>query len=262
MRLVTWNVNSLKARLPRVLELLDEHDPDVVCLQETKCAAEAFPHREFGMAGYTAVDHSAGRWNGVALLVRQDLEIDEVVHGLPGEPDEAEARWVEARVGGVSVVSTYVVNGRSPDHPMFAAKLHFFEAMRDRTRTLVAAGPTVVAGDLNVTRDDRDLWDPGAWAGSTHVTPEERAHLEAILALGLVDAWRQVAPDEVGYTWWDYRMGAFHRGMGMRLDYALVSEHLGVRTVRVDRSYRKNNRAGDKPSDHAPVLVELDRFEG
>lgn len=259
MRLVTWNVNSLAARMPRVFELLEQHDPDVVCLQETKCAAEAFPHLELGMAGYVAVEHSAGRWNGVALLVREDLEVDRVVRGLEGEPDGDEARWIEARVGGVQVVSTYVVNGRSPDHPMFAAKLAFFEAARDRARTLVASGPTVVAGDLNVTRDDRDVWDPAAFVGATHVTPEERAHFEAILAVGLADAWRVVEPDTVGFTWWDYRAGAFHRGLGMRLDYALVSRHLGVRGVAVDRSFRKNNRAGDKPSDHAPVVVDLER---
>ncbi|MFA9432122.1 exodeoxyribonuclease III [Egicoccus sp. AB-alg2] len=259
MRLVTWNVNSLNARMPRVFELLDQHDPDVVCLQETKTAAEAFPHLEFGMAGYHAVEHSAGRWNGVALLVREDLEVDRVVRGLDGEPDVQEARWVEARVGGVQVVSTYVVNGRTPDHPMFAAKLAFLDAARDRTRQLVAAGPTVIAGDLNVARDDRDVWDPAVFRGSTHVTPEERAHFEAILAVGLVDAYREVEPDGTGFTWWDYRMGAFHRGMGMRLDYALVSHHLGIRNVVVDRNFRKNNRAGDKPSDHAPLLVDLDR---
>ena len=260
MRLVTWNVNSLKARMPRVFELLEEHDPDVVCLQETKCAAEAFPHLEFAMAGYTAVEHSAGRWNGVALLVREDLEIDQVVRGLEDEPDAAEARWVEARVGGVQVVSTYVVNGRTPDHPMFAAKLGFFEAARDRARRLVRSGPTVIAGDLNVTRDDRDVWNPAAFVGSTHVTPEERAHFEALLALGLVDAYREVEPEAVGFTWWDYRAGALHKNLGMRLDYALVSEHLGVRNVVIDRNFRKNNRAGDKPSDHAPVLVDLERL--
>jgi exodeoxyribonuclease-3 len=259
VRLVTWNVNSLSARMPRVFELLEAHDPDVVCLQETKCGPQAFPHLELAMAGYHAIDHSGGRWNGVALLVRDDIEVDEVVRGLPGEPDGDEARWVEARVGGVSVVSIYVVNGRHPAHPMFAAKLAFFDAMRERARSLVALGPTVIAGDLNVTRDDRDVWDPAAFAGASHVTPEERGHLEAILDVGLVDAWREVAPDETGFTWWDYRMGAFHRGMGMRLDYALVSEHLRVRDVVVDRSFRKQNRAGDKPSDHAPVRIDLER---
>ncbi|MFA9447152.1 exodeoxyribonuclease III [Egicoccus sp. AB-alg6-2] len=259
MRLVTWNVNSLKARMPRVFELLDAHDPDVVCLQETKCAAEAFPHLEFAMAGYHAVEHSAGRWNGVALLVRDDLEVDQVVRGLVGEPDVAEARWIEARVGGVQVVSAYVVNGRRPDHPMFAAKLAFFDAIRDRARSLVAGGPTVIAGDLNVTRDDRDVWDPAAFLGATHVTPEERAHFESVLAVGLVDAYREVEPDGTGFTWWDYRMGALHKNLGMRLDYALVSSHLAVRNVVVDRTFRKNNQAGDKPSDHAPLLVDVER---
>ena len=259
MRLVSWNVNSLGARLPRVFELLEQHDPDVVCLQETKTAPEAFPHLEFAMAGYQAVEHSAGRWNGVALLVREDLEVTDVVRGLEDEPDAAEARWVEARVGGVQVVSTYVVNGRTPDHPMFAAKLAFLEAARQRARRLVGTGATVIAGDLNVARDDRDVWDPAAFVGATHVTPEERAHFEALLAVGMVDAYRAVAPDDIGFTWWDYRAGAFRRDLGMRLDYALVSHHLGVRTVVVDRTFRRDNQAGDKPSDHAPLLVDLDR---
>jgi exodeoxyribonuclease III len=257
VRLVSWNVNSLKARSPRVFELLDQYRPDVVCVQETKCAAEAFPHADLGAAGYRAVDHSCGRWNGVALLVRDGLEATDVQVGLPGEPDASEARWIEATVDGVRVASVYVVNGRTPEDPMFAVKIRFLDAMRDRIETLLADGPVVVAGDLNIAPEDRDVWDPALFVGTTHTHPEERARLAEILDLGMVDAFRAVEPDAVGFTFWDYRMGAFRRGMGMRIDLALASRDLTVGAVQVDTSFRRNNAAGDKPSDHAPLLVEL-----
>lgn len=279
MKIATWNVNSLKARWPRVLELLAEHRPDVLCLQETKASAEAFPHEALAAAGYRALDHSTGRWNGVALLVPDDVEVAQVEHGLPGEPDPSEGRWIEASVpwpvrsdapdagdhrsgqppapAGIRVVSTYVPNGREPGHPMFTAKLAFLARMAERAKALAAQGPTVIAGDLNVAPEDRDVWDPGAFVGATHVTPEERAGLAAVVAAGYLDAYRVVAPDEVGFTWWDYRMGAFRRGMGMRIDLALVSRGLTVTGCEVDTTYRRANAAGDKPSDHAPLVVEL-----
>ncbi len=274
MRLVTWNVNSLKARLPRVLELLAAHRPDVLCLQETKSTGEAFPHETLAAAGYRALDHSTGRWNGVALLVPVDVEVAGVEHGLPGEPDPSEGRWIEASVpwlaaGGdqpadqpagpasIRVVSTYVPNGREPGHAMFAAKLAFLDRMAARAQALAAAGPTVIAGDVNVAPEDRDVWDPAAFVGATHVTTEERDGLGAVVAAGYVDAFRAVAPDEDGFTWWDYRMGAFRRGMGMRIDLALVSRGLTVTGCEVDTTFRRVNAAGDKPSDHAPLVVEL-----
>jgi exodeoxyribonuclease III len=259
MRLVTWNVNSLRARLPRVLELLEQHAPDVLCLQETKVAAETFPHDALAVAGYRAVDRSEGRWNGVAVLVPQDVEVTDVVDHLPGEPNPAEARWIEATVGGVRVASVYVPNGREPAHPMFVEKLAFLEAMRDRVETLVEQGPVVVAGDVNVALEDRDVWDPDLFVGATHVTPDERERVHALLDTGLTDAYRAVEPEVDGYTFWDYRMGAFRRRMGMRIDLALVSEDLRVRSCEVDTTFRRNNQAGDKPSDHAPLVVGLDR---
>lgn len=258
MRLISWNVNSLKARLPRVLELLEQHAPDVVCVQETKSTAEAFPHAALAAAGYHAVERSEGRWNGVALLVPAEVEVADVVSELPGEPDPAEARWIEATVRGVRVASVYVPNGREPTHPMFAAKLRFLAAMRAHVTGLVAAGPTVVAGDVNVAPTDLDVWDPAAFEGATHVTDDEREALAGVVAAGLRDAFREVVPDEPGFTWWDYRMGAFRRGHGMRIDLALVSEHLGVRSCAVDTTFRRVNEAGDKPSDHAPLVVGLD----
>ncbi len=258
MRLVTWNLNSLRARLPRLLELLDRYTPEVVCLQETKVAADQLPQVELAAAGYHAVDHSSGRWNGVAVLVPIDADVTDVQVGLPAEPRPDDARWVEATVHGLRVVSVYVPNGREPDHPMFAEKLRFLDVARERVAGLVAAGPTVVAGDFNVAPEDRDVWDPTAFVGATHVTPAERGRLEALLAAGLVDAYRAVEPDANGFTWWDYRMGAFRRDMGMRIDLVLVSRHLRVNACHVDTAFRRANEAGDKPSDHAPVLVELD----
>ncbi len=250
VRLVTWNVNSLKVRLPRVLELLAEHRPDVVCLQETKCEAAAFPHAELADAGYGAVDHSGGRWAGVALLARTGLALEAPSAGLPGEPAQDEARWLEATVADVRVVSVYVPNGREVDSEWYEAKLAFLDAAAARVRELNDA-PLVVAGDMNVAPADLDVYDPAAFAGATHVTPRERA---ALAQLDLVDAFRRLHPDEPGFTWWDYRAGNFHKGLGMRIDLALVSPQLAERTTRcgIERPYRK----GTKPSDHAPLVIE------
>jgi len=260
MRLITWNVNSLKARLPRVPELLASQRPDVVCLQETKLAADAFPHAALAGLGYHAVEASEGRWNGVALLVRDGLEVSDVERGLPGSPVPDEARWIEGTVDGVRVASVYVPNGREVANEWYPRKLDFLAAMRDRLEVLVAAGPTVVAGDFNVAPEDVDVWDLAAFPeGSTHVTEPERDGLRAIEALGMRDAQRVVAPDGAAFTWWDYRGGAFHRGHGLRIDLAFVSGHLEVARVEVDRALRRNNEAGDKPSDHAPLVVDLRR---
>ena len=255
MKLVTWNVNSLKIRMPRVLEFLELHAPDVVCLQETKSEPAAFPALELEAAGYRAVHHSAGRWAGVAVLARRELSIEEGGRGLTGEPGPDEARWVEARVEGLRVISTYVINGREVGSPFFADKLRFLEAAADRVAELREAGePVALAGDFNVTRDDRDVYDPAAFEGSTHVTPEERAALEAVLDRGgLIDAYRELHDGEQ-FTWWDYRQGHFHRGMGLRIDYVLLSDGLGasLTACHIERDFRK----GTKPSDHAPLVAE------
>lgn len=254
MRIVTWNVNSLRVRLPRVLELLELHDPDVVCLQETKSATDGFPALELAAAGYTAVHHSAGQWAGVALLARDELGVSDPAYGLPGEPSPGEARWCEATVDGIRFASVYVPNGRSPEHPEFARKLAFLDAVGDRVEQL-RGDPLVVAGDMNIAPRDADVYDPAAFIDSTHVTTEERSRLERILSRGMVDAYRRLHPDEVQYTWWDYRAGNFHRGLGLRIDLALLSEDLAAElsTCGIDRNFRK----GPKPSDHAPLLVEL-----
>jgi exodeoxyribonuclease III len=236
MLVVTWNVNSIKARLPRVLELLAVHAPDVVCLQETKSAAEAFPHEALAEAGYVAADHSGGRWAGVAVLGRAEAPPTDVAGGLPGEAAPDEARWVEATVAGVRVASVYVPNGRE----VGTAPFH--------------EGPLLVAGDVNVCPTDLDLHSPGL-VGSTHITEDERARLRAVVDAGLVDAFRRLHPDEPGYTWWDYRAGHFHKKIGLRLDQVLVTDDLATRleTCGIDRDFRK----GPKPSDHAPLLARF-----
>ena len=157
------------------------------------------------------------------------------------------------------MASVYVPNGRDRDHPMFAAKLRFLEAMHDHLGGLVAAGPTVVAGDVNIAPEDRDVWDVAQVGLTTHVTAEERERLAALLDLGMVDAYRAVEPEASGFTWWDYRLRSFQRGFGMRIDLAMVSQHLAVEACRVDTTFRLPNAAGEKPSDHAPLLVELGR---
>ena len=256
MKLVTWNVNSLNVRLPRVLEFVDKHHPEILCLQETKSDPDKFPAGALRDAGYSSVHHSAGRWAGVAILARDDLSIEEAGTGLPGERSADEARWVEADVDGIRVVSTYVPNGREVGHEMFHEKLAFFDAMAARAEELRGT-PLVIAGDLNVTRADIDVYDPAAFAGATHVTVDERSRFERLLADGgLVDSYREVHPDEVGYTWWDYRAGNFHKRRGLRIDYILASPDVAGRLTAagIDRDFRK----GQKPSDHAPLIAYLD----
>lgn len=249
MKITTWNVNSIKARLPRLLEFLDTHAPDVVCLQETKSSPEQFPHEPLAEAGYVAADHSKGRWAGVAILSPRSKAPTDMRLGLPGTPLPDDARWIEATVEGIRFVSVYVVNGRSLEDPMYDTKLAFLDAMAARVKTL-AAEPLVVTGDFNIAPADVDVWDPARLEGGTHVSDAERARLRAILDAGVVDAFRALHPEEVGFTWWDYRAGHFHRGMGLRIDLTLVSPDLARRVTScgIDRSFRK----GPKPSDHAP----------
>lgn len=246
-------MNSLGARMPRVLEFLEAHGPDVLCLQETKSSADAFPAEALEEVGYRAVHHSAGRWAGVAILAAEDLgAVEDVATGLPGEVMEDEARWIEATVGGLRIASVYVPNGRAPGTETFAQKLSFLDAMAARAPAL-----DIVLGDMNVCPADLDVYDPAAFVGETHVTEDERSRLRAVLdAGGLVDAFRAVHPDEPGFTWWDYRAGHFHKRMGLRIDLALVKGRLagGLGEVGIDRDFRK----GPKPSDHAPLLVELE----
>ncbi len=254
MRIATWNVNSLKVRMPRVLEFLEQHRPDLLLMQETKSDPDAFPVMELEAAGYQAVHHSAGRWAGVALAAPAGAEITDVRTGLEGEPAGDEARWLEATVDGVRAVPVYVPNGREVDSPPYMDKLRFLEAAAARIAEL-STGPLVVAGDFNVCPTDLDVYDPAAFVGSTHVTPAERERFAALLDAGVADAFRELHPDEPGFTWWDYRQGHFHRKMGLRIDAVLLSPPLAERleSCGIDRNYRK----GPKPSDHAPLLADL-----
>jgi exodeoxyribonuclease-3 len=257
MRLATWNVNSVKARLPRLLDWLADTKPDVLCLQETKCAAGAFPADEVGELGYATAAHGDGRWNGVALLSRVGL--DDVRLGFPGEPGfpEPEARAIGATCGGIRFWSVYVPNGRTPDDPHYAYKLTWLAALRGALADEVAAGPLVISGDFNVAPTDDDVWDPAVFAGSTHVTPPEREALAAIRAVGLRDVVARPLKGDRPYTYWDYRAGMFHQNKGMRIDlvYATSTVADAVRDAYVDREARK----GKGPSDHAPIVVDLDR---
>jgi len=257
VRIATWNVNSIKQRLPRLLPWLDERRPDVVCLQETKLADDKLAEllgSELEGRGYAIAAHGETAWNGVAILSRVGL--DDVVAGLPGGPGfpHQEARAVAATCAGVRVVSVYVPNGRTPGSDHYDYKLAWLASLRD----VVAAGPDamVVCGDMNVAPTDEDVFDPGAYEGQTHVTPPERAALAALEEAGLHDVVRDRWPAERVFTYWDYRAGMFHQDCGMRIDLVLATTAVAerVRAAWIDRQARK----GKGPSDHAPVMVDLD----
>jgi exodeoxyribonuclease-3 len=257
VRLATWNVNSVKQRLPRLLPWLDERKPDVVCLQETKLADDAFQEllgKELAARGYEVATHGEATWNGVAIFSRAGL--DGVVRGIPGGPGfpNPEARAVAATCDGVRVVSVYVPNGREPDSEHYRYKLAWLAALRE----MLAAGPEqmVVCGDMNIAPTDDDVFDPDAYIGQTHVTQPERDALAELQALGLHDVVRERWPDERVFTYWDYRAGMFHQDLGMRIDLVLASGPVAerVKAAWVDRQARK----GSGPSDHAPVIVDLD----
>ena len=258
MRVATWNVNSVKQRVPRLLPWLDERQPDVVCLQETKLADDAFHELlDSGLEqrGYQAALYGGeGRWNGVAILSRAGL--DDVVTGLAGAPGfpEPEARAVAATCGGIRIWSVYVPNGRSPGSDHYRYKLAWLATLTD----VVAGGPeaAMVGGDMNIAPTDADVFDPAAYVGQTHVTPPEREALAKLEGLGLHDVVRDRWPSEQVFSYWDYRAGMFHQNLGMRIDLVLATDPVAarVKAAWVDRQARK----GTGPSDHAPVMVDLD----
>jgi exodeoxyribonuclease-3 len=257
VRIATWNVNSVKQRAPRLLPWLDQRHPDVVCLQETKLADDAFIGLlggELDRRGYAVALHGEPRWNGVAIASRVGL--DDVVAGVPGAPGfpGPEARAVSATCGGIRVHSVYVPNGRVPDSDHYRYKLAWLAALQE----MVAAGPeaALVCGDMNIAPTDADVFDPDAYVGQTHVTPPERAALAWLQALGLRDVVRDRWPAERVFTYWDYRAGMFQQDLGMRIDLVLATAPVAdrVRAAWVDRYARK----GTRPSDHAPVIVDLD----
>jgi exodeoxyribonuclease III len=261
VRLATWNVNSAKARLPRLLDWLDGRRPDVVTLQETKLSDDEWETTfgaELTTRGYAYAHVGEGRWNGVAILSRVGL--DDVATGFPGQPgwpdpETKEARAVAATCAGIRVWSLYVPNGRSPDDPHYAYKLAWLRQLATVLPAVDVAN-TVLTGDMNIAPTDADVWDIRKFGSSTHVTAPERAALDGLMAVGLTDVVRDRWPDDRVFSYWDYRAGAFHQDLGMRIDLVLAGDEVAtrVKAAWIDRQARK----GSGPSDHAPVMVDLD----
>jgi len=277
MRIATWNVNSLKARLEKVEWWLERARPDVLLMQETKLTDNDAPAMAFRMAGYELVHHGEGRWNGVAIAVRGGGAVDDVVtnfgdgpvrdssagSGLSEVDDEDADPFDEARMlclttGGIRLVSLYAPNGRSVGSTFYEGKLAWFDRLaRWLAESCDPATPVVLGGDLNIAPSDDDVWDPAAVHGGTHVSGAERAAYGRLLDWGLVDAYRLLRPEPGRYTWWDYRAGNFHKNFGMRIDHLLVSRPVAARGVwaEIDREARKGKPI---PSDHAPLLLDID----
>jgi exodeoxyribonuclease-3 len=268
VRIATWNVNSLKARLDKVAWWLQRARPDVLLMQETKLADGEAPREEFRRAGYELAHHGEGRWNGVAIASRCGVEQVVTNFGEPLRPaqtedagdDEplAEARMVSAVCGGIRLVCVYAPNGRVVGSPFYEAKLVWFDRLaRWLAEAADPAHPLALGGDLNVAPGDADVWDARACHGGTHVSSPEREAFARLLRWGLTDAYRQHHPERGRYTWWDYRAGNFHKNFGMRIDHLLVTAPLAARTVwaEIDREARKGKPI---PSDHAPLVIDVD----
>jgi len=254
MKIATWNVNSLAVRLPQLLDWLKTHSPDLVTLQETKLTDDKFPSAELEAAGYRARAFGQKTYNGVALLSRCG-EPDEVLHNIPAF-DDASARVISGRVDGVRVVGAYFPNGQAPGSEKFAYKMQWLLALREWLSLELQRHPRLVLlGDFNIAPEDRDVHDPVQWAGQIHCTDEERDHFRGLLGLGMHDAFRLFEQAPKSWSWWDYRNLAFRKNQGLRIDHILVSEALrpAVKACTIDKLPRKNER----PSDHAPVVVEL-----
>jgi exodeoxyribonuclease-3 len=254
MRLATWNVNSLAVRLPQVLAWLETHPVDVLVLQETKLTDDKFPQAEIEAAGYSVAFHGQKTYNGVALLSR-GVPAQDVVKNIPGLDDDM-ARVITGTVGGVRVIGGYFPNGQAPDSDKFVYKMRWLDALRGFVASEMARHPQLLLmGDFNIAPEDRDVFDPVAWAGQIHCTPEERAHFRQLCGLGLFDTFRLFEQPPKSWSWWDYRNLAFRKNQGLRIDIILASEALRPRVQGcvIDKLPRKNER----PSDHAPVVVEL-----
>lgn len=256
MRIATWNINGLKARLDFLCVWLESRRPDVVGLQELKSEETQFPHARFAELGYTAHVHGEKAWNGVAVLTREPGEV--LQRGLPGQEDFG-ARLIGVRVGGIDFTTVYCPNGKTLEHPDYRRKLGWFDALAGYWRERQGPhGASVLCGDFNICPGVLDTWRGPAGDGEIFCTTEERERFAALLGLGLFDLYRERHPDERAFSWWDYRGGSFHRGHGLRIDTLLGSEPVRrrVREVVIDRDFRK--KQGElSPSDHAPVYVDL-----
>jgi exodeoxyribonuclease III len=259
MKIVTWNVNSVRARLERLIGVLRRHEPDVLCLQETKTTDDRFPREVLSEAGYHAATFGQKTYNGTALLSRKPAL--DMTRGFDANPIPEQARVISATFDGIRVIDVYVVNGREVDHDQYHLKLEWLDRLTawiDATSS--PDQPLVITGDFNIAPDDRDVHDPERWQGKCLCTDAERERYQALLDWGLVDLHRQHS-DEAGlYTWWDYRFGAFPRDMGLRIDLALGTKSVADRlvSVEVDREERHKSFAEGNPSDHAPVIVTLE----
>jgi len=256
MRIATWNINGMRARLDYLLIWLADRRPDLVALQELKLEDERFPHAELEAAGYHAVSHGQKAWNGVAVLAREPLAVEQ--SGLPGQEDVG-ARLLTARAGDLRLTSLYCPNGKHLGHKDYPRKLAWFDALADHLEETAAAGPTrVVAGDFNICPTPLDSWNEMALGGSIFHTDDERQRFQRLLDLGLTDAYRALHPDRQAFSWWDYRAGGFHRNHGLRIDFLLASPNVADRLqgAEIDRDYRKK-KEGLIASDHAPVWIDL-----
>ena len=259
MKLISWNVNSVRARLERLLAVLDRHQPDVLCLQETKSTDATFPYEAIREAGYHAVTHGQKTYNGVALLTREPAE--DVTRGFTGDPIPEQARVIGAEVAGVRVIDVYVVNGKEVGDPKYDIKLAWLDALASwLDETYAPDQPLVITGDFNVAPTDDDVHDPERWRDRILCSAPERERLQRLLSWGTVDLHRQASPDETEFTWWDYRFGAFPRGWGLRIDLALGTAPLAARltSVGVVRDERHKSGGEGNPSDHAPLIVDFE----
>ena len=255
MKLATWNVNSLAVRLPQMLDWLQTHPVDALVLQETKLTDDKFPAAEIQAAGYHVHWFGQKTYNGVALISREPVAADTVLRNIPGFPDE-QARVIAGTLGSLRVIGAYFPNGQAPGSEKFAYKMAWLEALRAWVADeLKQHAELVLMGDFNIAPEDRDVYDPVAWADQIHCTVEERAHFQALLGLGLVDAFRLFEQPPKSWSWWDYRNLAFRKNQGLRIDHILVSEALRgrVSACEIDKQPRRNER----PSDHAPVVLSL-----
>jgi exodeoxyribonuclease III len=258
MQIISWNVNSIHARLPRIIALLARYQPDLACLQEIKTSTEGFPAADFAAAGYRAAVYGQAGRNGVAVLSR--TELTDVARGFAGDPVPEQARVLSVTADEIRVVTVYVVNGREVGAPEYELKLRWLDDFTSWLRsTYQAASPLVVLGDFNVAPDDRDVYDPVAWRGRNLCSEPERRRVRALLDWGLTDLGRAHNPGPGPYTFWDYRQGAFHRGWGLRIDLALATAPVAARctAVTVDRDERRPTAGEGKPSDHAPLITTL-----
>jgi exodeoxyribonuclease-3 len=255
VRIATWNVNSLKVRLPRIEQWLEDMQPDILCMQETKVSDAAFPSLTFMSMGYESAHHGQGQWNGVAILSKVGL--DEVTLNFAEGEHDTDARIITALCGGVRIVSVYVPNGRSLDDDHYQYKLRWLAQLRRHVAAISSPDePLIVAGDFNICPADIDVYDPAKFVGATHTSAPERAALEELVDWGMVDLFRTQHTEGKLYSWWDYRAGDFHQGRGLRIDLLMGTRPVAERCTWsvIDRNARK----GQLPSDHAPVIVELD----